>query len=390
MKKILLTLLIFLTFISSANPDDFTDTDKAEQKILAEKYVKALQERDFNTVNQLIDYDTYAERFVDQLSFKKLKDLKDLKKVVSKRLKVKFIEGRMMYQKIYSDSAYVTLIGWRKTDDFSGYFIRLVNENQSITYLGLVAKKLNKKWRIIDFYDVTRQETVSTFVAKMSEQMLLDSNSIMEKLEQNNNSDKVDEEKIGLLFAQIKNKKFPEAVNTYRGLSDALKKEKVVLDLGLSLTNLYENEKFYNELLAIIGQYYQNNPEYYNILIDYFLTRKDYDKAREISKKSSALMSDDGVMNLTLANISITEENYPRALQESKQCAKAEPDFIPCYDNWIAVADKLKNYDEEVAAYNMMFKNVSFKLNKSMFNEKDNGDFIHSDAFKNWDIPKTN
>ncbi len=374
MKKILITLFTLITFIGSANTDSLTDTDKAAQKALAEQYVQALQNKDLNAVNQLIDYDFFEKRFVSQLSAE------------NKSLRPPSLEKQRRVQEIYSNSINITLLGWKDISGFSGYVIRFIDEKYTTRYVGLIFEKINNKWKIVDFYNVSLKSPVSSLLASSQALTVLDKGSVGNQVI--HRYEERDIVKVVILFRRISDKRYLKAIKIYRGLSDEIKKEEVILDLGLIIANNFSDEQFYNELLTVIGKYHQNKPKYYWQLHDYFVMKKEYDKAREIGKNFFIAISDKAMMNLGLANISFIEKDYPRALKEIKQCVKAESTFKVCYDYWISVADTMKNYEEEVAAYNALSKNLGYQFTKSMFNEKEDGNFIHSDAFKNWDIPE--
>ncbi len=381
MKKILMTLFVLIAFIGSANTDSLTDTDKAAQKALAEQYVQALKDKDLNAVNQLIDYEVYADNMLTKLSVKSQQPKKSLLK-----RKEQFIQGQQRLQQIYSNYNYFAVIGWRELPDFSGYVVRLINGGIPV-YLGIVSKEINQQWKIVDFYDPTKQDVMSNFIATSMHQIYFGKDSLIAGLSKSYSD--VDMDNLLLFHKKIKQNKYPQAEKLYRNFSDDLKKEEAVLNTGLAISPYYPNsQNFDNELLAVIAQYHKNNPKYYGQLVKYFVIKKDYDKAREILQNFFTLLSDNAILNFKLVSISVAEKDYPRALQESKQCIKADPYFLPCYNTWARVADTMRNYDEEVLAYQTGSIILSIELNKSMFNAQEHSDFIHSDAFKNWDIPE--
>ncbi len=380
MKKILMTLFTLIAFIGSANTDSLTDTDKEAQKALAKQYVQALHSKDMNAVNQLIDYDVYADNLLKNLS---VKDKQRNTQLLNK-IKLGFIQEQKNYQKIYSKSDYITLLGWQETPKFSGYMVRFINSDNVSFYFGIVPKKINNQWKIVDMYDPTKLDVMSHFGANAMNQMLFDKNNVLAGLIKNYSA--IDMGKFVRFSKKIKQKQYAQAIKIYRSFSDDLKREEPVIDLGLDMTTYFsDDERFYKELIEVVGTYHRDNPKYYSPLVNYYLIEKEYDKARKGTKSFFASI-DKAMMNVMLANISIFEEDYPRALKEAKQCAEVEPNLKPCYDMWIDVADTIKNYDEMVTAYNTASKNLGSQFTKSMF--KDNGDFIHSDAFKNWDIPE--
>ncbi len=382
MKKILMTLLTVIAFIGSANTDSLTDTDKAAQKALAEQYVQALQNKDLNAVNQLIDYEVYADNILKNLS---LKDTKRNKRRLN-RIKEQFIQWQKNYQKIYSNSDYITLIGWQETPKFSGYMVRFINSDYISFYFGIVPKKINNQWKIVDIYDPTKLDVMSHFGANAMNQMLFDKDSVL--IEFLKDYSVIDIGKFSRFSQKVEQKQYVKAIEIYRSFSDELKREEVVLDMGLGMAaHFSDDETFYEELIEIVGTYHRDNPKYYSPLINYYVIKKEYDKARQGTKNSFASI-DKAMMNFQLANISILEEDYPRAVKEAKQCAKVEPNLQPCYDMWINLADIMKNYDEEVLAYQTLSKNFGGNFTKSMFSEQEHGDFMRSDAFKNWDIPE--
>ncbi len=374
MKKILITLFTVLSLASCTSTKDFTDINGQGQEALAKKYVQALRNKDLNTVNQLIDYDTFADRMISHLS---------VKDKLPRNLKVSFINAQKPNQKIYSNNAYITLLGWRELPNFSGYLIRLFSKKHSPSYLALVTQKINQQWKIVDFYEVVGKKTTSSAVATQ----LSGVSGIIKQLK--NNYGEADRKKLARFLQYKANKQFPQAIKSYRSFPSSLKKEEFIVDLGLDIRIDYpDSKRFYNELLTVIAQYHQNNPKYYGLLSNYFLMKQNYDKAREIEKNFFSSLSDNTMLYFSLADISLAEKDFPRALKEIKQCTKVEPNFKPCYLLWLGTANKMKNYDEKVAFYNALSKNFGKKLTKSMFNENKDGDFIHSDAFKNWDIPE--
>ncbi len=375
MKKILMILLTCLAFIGSANTDSLTDTDKAAQKALAEKYVQALQNKDMNAVNQLIDYDIYADNMLRNLSAKNKKGNNSLLTTA----KVRFVLGQKNYQKIYSHNKNITLMDWVDVPNFSGYIVRFINSDYVSFYLGLVPKKINQQWKIVDFYDPVKQDRISHFVANSMNKMAFNKDRAITKIDKGKH----------VLFAEkIKQRQYAQAIKIYRSFSDDVKREEAVIDLGLGITDHFSNdEKFYDELIEIVGTYNRDNPKYYSRLLDYYILKKEYGKAKEGIKNFFASVSDTAMMNFQLAGISVMEKDYSSAFKEVKQCIKAEPHLLACYEMWINVADTMKNYDEEVLAYQATSKKLGMNFTKSMFNEKEDGDFVHSDAFKNWDIP---
>ncbi len=383
MKKIVMTLLTCLAFIGSANTDSLTDTDKAAQKALAEQYVQALQERDVKLINRikLINYYVYADRILENIVHKETQSKKDF------ILQGMLIDTQKELQKIYFDSIDVRLLGWRKSSSFSGYIIRLISQNYVPTYLGLIMEKINNQWVIVDFYDVVVQKNISDIKSHTINQIFPNADySITGRLLKNN---KVAElEKVTDFLISVQQKDGKNAIKFYDTLSNDLKKNEVIIDRGLLVADNYDDEQFYKGLLTIIAKYHQKNPKYSGRLVDYFLMNKSYDKARLLVQNGFTSLSDNAMMNLLLTNISFTEKDYPRALQEIKQCVKAEPNLQPCYEMWINVADAMQNYNEVVTAYNTASKNLGIQYTKSMFNEKEDGDFMRSDAFKNWDIPE--
>ncbi len=383
MKKILITLFTVIAFFGFANSDSLIDTDKAAQKALAEKYVQALQEKDLNAVNQLIDYDVYADNVLTKLSVKD----KNQEKNQLNKLKAQAIQYQKKSQKSYTQKDYITVIGWLEQPKFSGYMVRFINSEYMTSYLGIMPKKINNQWKIVDFYDVSKQDTISNFVATTLNQTVFNKDSVIARLIGSYNA--IDMSNYVLFAKKIKQNQYPQAIKIYHSFSDDMKREETVVDMGLSITKYFSDDRaFYNELIETIGTYHKDNPKYHARLISYYFIKKEYGKARERIKNFCSLISDKAMMNFTLGQVSFTEEDSPRALKEIKQCAKAEPNLKPCYDLWIGIADTIKNYDEEVLAYQTMSENLNIDLNKSIFNEQEDGDFMRSDAFRNWDIPE--
>lgn len=370
MKKTALIILTLWAFMG------YAQSDKEAQREIAEKYVQALKDKDFATIDNLFDYDGTSKITLDKLGSEKANKNQA-------KWKSKTIEHFEKAHKKLSDSSHIKLMGQRKASNFSGFMVRLLDKDYNPSYLGLVFEKVNNQWVIVDYYDFVlgkknTQKIINSFTGFMS------AVNNPEYVKKYGDSEK---KKVLTLNRLLRARGYDKAKAVYQTLSEDLKNSEPFLHMGFKIAEHNKDENFYSELLSIIDKSHPNSLSFYPYFTDYYFLKKDYSKARKhLSGLIDRVGTDGATITLEII-ISFMEGDYQRVLKESHECVARESDFEPCYASWVTSASKMKNYTEVVKAYDTMLENTGGSLTKSLFNEED-GDFVHSEAFKNWDIPE--
>ncbi len=357
------------------------DTSSKLQNI-ADTIVSSLNERDPDAFCSVLDFDRLAWR-----SAKKVFDIKTEQDDFVKGLKSKSSQlcGRIT-NNIKLANGQAKFIRLTKRAGNNRILVRLDLGESGFDYLEfLVARKPNRNYQIIDWYQLTTGQLMSDTMGAISRLMIDPDPGLLKKLLGVKQVDKEIVSQIRLMANLMRTGRFDEAYNAYSKMPLQVKNKRIMITLGITAASRSGDEAKYKKLLGELAHHHGDDPSAAFLLIDHYFYQGAWDKVLSSIDAIESRFGQDGMTELLRANVYLSTEDFAKLERHAKKAMEIEPDFVDPYFSLSTGYINSENFQDAVKIFDQLVSKFGYNFSKEDFlSDPAYSKFVSSKAFKNW------
>lgn len=337
-------MIRYFTFIALASMVLATGCKSKEEKPTTEEtkqfalnLEKAAASRQINFLEKNIIIPSLMERIFRLEEVKKLRTSKSgVQEGMTQALKKHNYE-RTVFQSLGNTGTFSIVKQYEK--DGKAHVIYRAFGEGGLNYFDMELAKVNKRVGITDIYLYTTGENISKSMGAMAETIF--------------NTDEKTQKQLGPTMIAMKDhiakEEYQEAKTIYDGLPEELKQTKLMEALHISILPYLEGEAHTAEMERLEAKY-AGDPSLQLMLIDVYLSKKDYSKALNAVDILDRSINKDPFLDYYRGLIYNTSNDKEKALAHFEKAAASLPDFADTYAELVALAadagdkEKAKTY----------------------------------------------
>ena len=205
--------------------------------------------------------------------------------------------------------------------------IRFIGGDSELNYLDFdLARRPGGQVRAVDFYSFTSGERLSKTIRRLYLPVAANqSRTVFEKLLTSESDLVKASPKIASLTAAIRDGQPKEALSIYKSLPPGAQKEKAIMLLRLQAAQASNDEALYLAAMDDLAKTFPGDPCVDLIMIDAFVIRKQYDKARAAVDRLDKRVGGDPYLKVLEANILVEQGKHDEAARLAQTAIDAEP-----------------------------------------------------------------
>jgi len=189
------------------------------------------------------------------------------------------------------------------------------------------------------------------------------------------------------MIEHLKGGRYDEALAFYRSLPAALRKEKDFLMLRLRCVTerpaAEENNAEYLEVLTDFRKYYPDDPCLDLMLIDFHLTREEYQQSFRCLDRLDERVGGDPYLDVMRGNIHLIRGDLAQAGRLYNQALREERGLTDAYDGLLAISLQEKNFEEAARILTMFESEFGIDL-ADLRRQPDYAEFLRSAEGQRW------
>lgn len=378
---LLLPLLLFFFMSAQAFASKSGDVnDELEQ--LGTEFAAAIRHGNINAIIAMYDMERTGELVAEQLYDGKKQRTHFLSGFMSNS-KETFVKNLFAFQQASSSDA--TFLKVIETDGEKTPVVRVDLDTGGHDFVHLFAHKNEQgKWQAYDMYVATAGKRVTQ---KMAENLTFMLNSKSNLLKRLIGVKQLDEELIVAyreLTHHVQQGEIQKAWDIYEQLPEKAKRSRGVLDISLGVAQLL-SEELYTQQLELLAKYHGDDPTTLFMLLDYYFTVGEYDKAISGIRAMQDLYGEEAALNNLLANVYYMLNDKEKARAFAKKSRQLEPFFIGAYWTELTLLNEANEHQQMVSLLQTMEQNWDFDFREADFAQDTMYDiFIKSEPFVAW------
>ncbi|MEL7313159.1 MAG: hypothetical protein AAFN07_16700 [Pseudomonadota bacterium] len=360
---------------SVASADEAGETAHAD---FGKAFATAINERDRGALGELFDVREFASIVADDLF-----DDEDAKRGYLRGMlshgRTKFI-SRLFHGWLSQELTAKYL----RTMEGNRPLVRLDFDGGGHEYMLLSLRRKSNKYVAVDLFPMTTGRNLSESIGIATQIMLNPTESLLARLF--GNSYKLNPEIVSKLTRVgdlQRGGDFKSAYDLLLSLPEPVRDNRVMVDFAIKLASLIGDTEYQVELTRLEKLYGDEESAGF-MLIDYYFTIGEYDKAIRTVDRLEAFLGEDAALSNLRANFALTSQDYERALQFASRATELEQDFEDAYWTLVTVANDRRQYDKVVETLQQIEALFGYDFVADDFNDDFYSEFYQSDAMKAW------
>jgi tetratricopeptide (TPR) repeat protein len=169
-------------------------------------------------------------------------------------------------------------------------------------------------------------------------------------------------------------------------VDEKLRSQRATVLMSVHLTNATRNRRKLRAALVDVDKYFQEEPLFSLMLLDYYFPTRKYDLAMEaLLRLQSRLRVQDSAMSARLSAAALVLGNNEEALIHGEQAVELEPGLELGWWSVLRARTALEKFEEAVAALDVLEKQFGYTLSPQAF-EKDPSmaALLRSKEYEDW------
>lgn len=356
-----------------------------ESEAFATAFEKAIGSGDIAAANRLFDWDALLAT-----STSGIEAPKQARESFSQGFKERMAQGGILAEicRLMQKGGTYTHLRVHDRDGERRVLFRMVMPDEGgFNYHDLVlARRPDGKVRAVDLYIFLSAEKLSQTLRRVYLPVAADlSRNVLAKLTGISGDERVYVEnltKVDQMSTLIRENKFAEAQQIYDGFPPVMKKDKNVLLMRLQALQ-HGDEAAYGEAIGEFRKNYPNDPCVNILSIDYFLVKKQYDRALDCIDRVDKSVGGDPYMNVLRANLLVAAARFDDAKRACQKAIDGDPTLLQAYTSMLGIAVQRDDHPLTLA----MLKELRDRF-EVQFNNLETIDlysrFVKSPQYKEW------
>ena len=383
-------LVMFLIFAQASVASETSHKTNGNGKFEAffNAYVDGLNSRDEKVVSDSIDIDAIFDTAIESKSDKKRYE-KTLTNKFKSEFKASFISSLLTNM---ADEGFARLIKLgNSSKNQSKALIRIILPSGGAQYLDVTAVSSKGKVKIVDWFDYSMGQTLTTNVTSILD-MVVPRSGFIGKIR-----DIADDKgRVARAFKDLAEiKRNPDLTKAKKFFSDYKKYMEdnwILMTVATQLMAVSSDEKFNLEILSFMDKHYADDTRAGFLLFDYYFVTNQFDKviASLNRYEKEFAVEEGGILNFKVITY-YQAGDLASALKTTKRCIAVEPSFEQCYWLGVTVAIELKDFTEAIDILNMIVNDLGYEFSHdNIAADPMYADFVKSKEYANWEyIQKT-
>ena len=373
--------LVILLVTTSYSAVGLAAKSQNQYQQLGETVANAINQQNSEAIAEHLALNQFAEIVAKQI-FDNPKDIRDFVKGFSQSGKLHFIDQIM--STVYPRNGQAKYL---RTFDQTQPLVRVDFPEGGHEYVLLITGKTEQdKPEIVDMFLLSSGSKLSVKVSSMTELMIKPEQSLLKTLL---NVKEIDEDLLAKIKAIIANRnqgKLDKAYQLLQELPEQVRYARVIIDLGLQLTQQF-SEQEYRKQLSLLEQHYGSDDSTQFMLVDHHFFNQEFDKALTSIKTVSDKYGDDAALTNLNASVYFAQGQHKKAEQAALYAITLEPDFETAYWTLVSVQNMQKDYTSVIETLSSLKDLFGYQFTKENFrNEPFYQEFSQSSEFENWQI----
>ncbi len=373
-------LAIALSGTQSLAADDVAQSgvSAADYDQFGQDFAAALSNKDVNALSELFDLRGLIDIIADDL-FDDPDDKSDYKRGFLSNGEENLI--RALFR------------GWLQQDGNVRY-IRTVEGNRPMIRLDYidggheyVLFSMDKSRRglvAVDMFTMTTGRYMSASMGVATQLMLKPTDSVLSKLFGNNFETNRDLVKTFQQLGELQRAAdYRGAYDLLASLPEAVRNNRILVDTSVQLANMIGDAE-YNRELQRLERLFGDDESASFMLIDYYFTIGNYDKAFASIDRLTAFLGQDAALENLRANLAYAAQDLDSAATYSRKAIQLEPDFEDAHWTLTTVLLDERRFGELVKQLKTIETEFGYEFVADDFNNETYAAFYESDARKDW------
>lgn len=173
-----------------------------------------------------------------------------------------------------------------------------------------------------------------------------------------------------------------EALAIVPGLKPETRRQKAVLVNRLRAAQVIDDNE-YSAVLEEFRRAYPHDPCLDLILVDYYVLKKEFVRARESADRLDEAVGGDPYLDVLRANVNMVAGDLKAARDLANRAIKREPGLVPAYVSLLAVSVQEKNFGESLNMLKMLDQKHKIKIGDLTAVPEYSG-FVKSPQYQEW------
>ena len=345
------------------------------------------------------------EGFVEAFDLSYIKSRFELKKTDNtqqKHFQKAFTIGILKSTKSFAEQiitavehdAFYNFISYRYDEEAETYYVlfRFFDEENGINYHDYRICSNNGELKSYDLYVYLTGEHLSDTYARVYRLSMLNLESSQDSA---NSSDLQDFLNLGAAIDYNGKGEIQSAYDATEAIKGDLASEKFVQLIKIRIASQIDLEKYVSAIEAFKISH-ENDPTIYLTLIDYYLTKEEYDRAYDLIDNLQ-IETEDDFLYFFKGNLEYLRENYESAENFFTYMMENYVDFFQGYAGYLMTVTQQEKFNEAIVVLDKLLeKEFDRDALISYIEDRDENNFnqfdplVASEAYKNWKITSSN
>jgi tetratricopeptide (TPR) repeat protein len=240
-------------------------------------------------------------------------------------------------------------------------------------------------YRAVDWYQLSRGELMSVNLGALMKLMADPDPDLVHRLLGTTRYDPNQLAKLKQIGTLQRNGDYAGALALANQLPPELADSRVILTFRVTLASVAGDKAEHQRILGVLAHKYSDDPAVAFLLIDYYFTLRQMDKALQCVVTMEGRVGSDGVTNMLKANINMTTGAYAQGVALARQAIQLEPDLKEAYSSLAMNYVGLKQYPQAIAVYQSMATRFKVKFERQRFEREPRfAGLVQSADFQKW------
>lgn len=175
------------------------------------------------------------------------------------------------------------------------------------------------------------------------------------------------------------------------GLDENLKRQRVVLKVGIDGTRRARKRRHQRRVLELIDEYFPEDPLYSIALLDYYFPDKQYENAyNALLRLQDKLGIDDSIMNARLSSATLVLGQFADSIAFAERSIEQEPGLELAWWAVLRARVAAEQYADAIVALDTLESTFGYTLDpEALGKDPTMGKFARSEEFRTWYANKT-
>ena len=379
----LLVMFLLFTQISVASEISNKTNGNGKFEAFFNAYVDGLNNRDAKVISDSIDIHAIFDAAIQSKS-----DRQRYEQTITDKYKTQF-KGSFVGAIVSNmgEDGYAMLIKLGNTSKHhSKALIRIILPSGGAQYLDITAVAASGKVKIVDWFDYSMGQTLTTNVSAIMD-MVVPRSGVIGKIRDIADS----KGRVNKAFKEMSEiKKSQDLVKAKQFFSDYKKYMRdnwILMNLGAQLMEISTDEQFNLEILSFMDKHYSDDTRAGFLLFDYYFITNQFDKAiASLDRYTKEFgVEEGGILNFKTITY-YQAGDFASGLKAAKRCVEVEPSFEQCYWLGVTIAIESKDFTEAIDILNLIVNNLGYEFShENIAADPMYAEFVKSKQYANWD-----